>query len=1188
MIRILLILLFICPLQAWSTELCLMFPISLEDRVKSAELIIEAEVMSDSVFATSSPYMIHTAYRLRIIGVMKGNASGLISMVVEGGRLGDRALVTRPTLQQEIGSRGIFFLKKSHMGFTPFAGPQGIILKDESGKAREPFRTYSSMLDAIERIVALTGIPYTYKADIFREEKSEKILAASINSISPTTSTAGRGSVLTINGSGFGALRTGNAKVEFKNGNDGGASWTAPASAEYVSWSDAEIKVKIPTLAGTGQIRVTASDNSTAVSGQTLTIDYSLLNTSLNRIWLRGQNGNGGHTFTFNTAFGVNPTDSYKRALQSWRCNAFVNFGVSATTTAINQSAKDNVNVVSFNANLPAGALGVTYNWYAGCASDQWYNDEFDMIFAPSPGTGWNFGPGATTGNRYDFETVALHELGHAVQLGHVINANYVMHYALGPNSDKRTLNAVSDIAGGNDVVTFSTTTKPCGPAIMQALNANNCALFAPPIAAFSATPTSGCSPMQVQFTDQSQNNPTNYAWDIDNNGTTDYVTQNPMHVYSNPGTYSVRLTVTSGSGTNSLTMTNMITVNQSPTAQGRGSIMPCQGTQQELGPINAPTGGLPPYTYSWSPTTGLSNPNTLNPTLAINFTNQRVYALSISDQRGCTIVVRDTIMPNPELIVSAGADRSECSGAIVTLGGEPTVVGGTPPYIYAWSPTNAVSSSVIANPTAIIRQTQQFMCMVTDARGCVKRDTVFITKHPDLIVNAGSDKLLCMNAQDTLGGKPSVQGGMPPYQYQWIPATGLSSGTIANPIIISPQTRTYVLQVTDAVGCIMRDTIQVTAILPVKPTIRIVSGKQELCAGDSIVLEAMGDISSYRWKDGSTKKTIVIRTSDTVFVIGTTASGCSMKSDSLIIKKTDAPNMQFSGNTVVCPGEFITLRANPAKNFTQTWKVTGGIIGGPNTLDSVMVQVYESGYITLERRLGQCVYVSGDSLRVHPRITAKITVQGKNKPCIGDTVILKVEGVLKTVTWSDGVKGMRTVWQSGTYWADIEDNSGCIWRTDTVTIAFNTLPQKPIISVAGDSLITGSATAYQWYSDKGEISGAKNQWYRPDSSGLYRVRIWNIEECSNMSDAFSFIRVTALPAEHLLSSRILTHPIDGELRLEHPYRQPKVTIVNALGIPVITEMAQAPIHVMSVVHLPSGLYILVIEQEQIPLLIMH
>ena len=1180
--------LFFATVQAWSSEQCLLYPVSLEDRVRLSELIVEAEIVQDSVFAIPSPYMIRTAYTLRIIGTLKGNEIKTTTIIVDGGRLGDRALIVRPSITPSIGAKGVFFLRNMGDHHELIAGPQGMIHIDDAGKAHEPFRIYPSILDAIERIVALTGIPYRHQPQQIRIEKGEDILAASITSIGPTTSVAGKGSVLTITGSGFGANRTGNAKVEFKNGNDGGATWTAPASTEYVSWSDIEIKVMIPTLAGTGQIRVTAADNSTAISAQTLTIDYSLLNSSLNRIWLRGQNGNGGHTFVFNNGFGTSPTDAFKRALQSWRCNTYVNIGVSSNTTATDQYAKDNVNVVSFNGTLPNGALGVTYNWYAACAFDQWYNDEFDMIFAPGPGAGWNFGPGATSGSKYDFETVVLHELGHAVQLGHVINSNYIMHYALGPNTDKRVLNATSDIAGGSDVVAFSTTTKPCGPAIMQALNGSNCQLIAPPVAAFSATPVSGCSPLQVQFTDQSQNAPTSFAWDIDNNGTTDYTTQHPSHVYTNAGTYSVKLTVTSGSGSNSLTTTNMITVNQSPIAQGRGLFTPCQGAQQVLGPTTPPVGGLPPYTYSWSPTTGLSNPNDLNPTLNIDFTAPRSYALTITDQRGCSIITRDTLTPNPALIVAAGADRSECDGAQVTLGGQPTAVGGTMPYTYAWSPTSAVSSSIIPNPTVIVRQSQMFICTVTDAKGCSQRDTIMITKYPDLIVNAGYDKTLCMNVQDTLGGKPSVQGGTPPYQYLWIPSTGLSSATIANPVLQAPQTRTYVLQVTDAMGCIKKDTMQVNAILPVKPTIRIVSGKQLLCAGDSIVLEAMGDVSSYRWKDGTTKKTIVIRTTDTMYVDGTTSSGCKMRSDSITIQSITTPNMQIIGNSMRCPGEIITLRSPSAAQFSQTWTVTGGEIIGPNDRDSVSIRLNQQGIVRLEKKQGQCTFTASDTLRVYPRSSPIITMTGKKQSCIGDTVILRVDGAFTTIKWSNGSNGIQRITQAGLYWADVVDAVGCIWRTDSVSIAFNALPQKPMIALQGDSLITGNAIAYQWYSDKGEINGARNQWYRPDSSGYYRVRIWNVEECSSISEPFSYIRITALPREKEQYSRILLHPIDGEVRIEHPYVKPQISIVNMLGMTMMSGIADAPIHTMSVADLPSGYYTILIDKEMLPILIMH
>ena len=81
------------------------------------------------------------------------------------------------------------------------------------------------------------------------------------------------------------------------------------------------------------------------------------------------------------------------------------------------------------------------------------------------------------------------------------------------------------------------------------------------PTAAFSASPTSGNAPLTVQFTDTSTGGPAAWEWDFQNDGSIDATQQNPSFVYSAPGTYSVKLTVTNTSGANSLTKTGYINV---------------------------------------------------------------------------------------------------------------------------------------------------------------------------------------------------------------------------------------------------------------------------------------------------------------------------------------------------------------------------------------------------------------------------------------------------------------------------------------------------------------------------------------------------------------------------------------------------------------------------------------------------
>lgn len=93
------------------------------------------------------------------------------------------------------------------------------------------------------------------------------------------------------------------------------------------------------------------------------------------------------------------------------------------------------------------------------------------------------------------------------------------------------------------------------------------------PIADFSGNPLSGYVPLTVIFTDLSKpgtgSTITNYYWEFGDGATS--TAKNPSHSYQAPGTYTVKLTVTSNLGDSKTeTKTNYITVNilpSSPTA---------------------------------------------------------------------------------------------------------------------------------------------------------------------------------------------------------------------------------------------------------------------------------------------------------------------------------------------------------------------------------------------------------------------------------------------------------------------------------------------------------------------------------------------------------------------------------------------------------------------------------------------
>src|SRR5690606_10075885 len=79
----------------------------------------------------------------------------------------------------------------------------------------------------------------------------------------------------------------------------------------------------------------------------------------------------------------------------------------------------------------------------------------------------------------------------------------------------------------------------------------------------FTGTPTRGASPLAVQFTSLANSgNPGGilaYAWDFDGDQVIDSTVQNPTHVYTQCGDYTVTLTVVDAFGVVFATKTNFV-----------------------------------------------------------------------------------------------------------------------------------------------------------------------------------------------------------------------------------------------------------------------------------------------------------------------------------------------------------------------------------------------------------------------------------------------------------------------------------------------------------------------------------------------------------------------------------------------------------------------------------------------------
>lgn len=90
-----------------------------------------------------------------------------------------------------------------------------------------------------------------------------------------------------------------------------------------------------------------------------------------------------------------------------------------------------------------------------------------------------------------------------------------------------------------------SDTTTGEGPIVVGAL-------ISEPVVDFIYLPVQGNIPLLVTFTDLSTGDPTSWAWDFGDGGSSNL--QDPTHTYTSPGTYTVRLTVRNSAGTSTAT----------------------------------------------------------------------------------------------------------------------------------------------------------------------------------------------------------------------------------------------------------------------------------------------------------------------------------------------------------------------------------------------------------------------------------------------------------------------------------------------------------------------------------------------------------------------------------------------------------------------------------------------------------
>ncbi len=176
------------------------------------------------------------------------------------------------------------------------------------------------------------------------------------------------------------------------------------------------------------------------------------------------------------------------------------------------------------------------------------------------------------------------------------------------------------------------------------------------PIAGFNATPTTGCGPLTVQFNDSSSPNTTGWNWNFPGGTPSSSTEQNPMVIYNNPGIYSVDLTASNSTGTNTFSQTNYITVNDVPSANFTQAI---NGLT-----VDFTNGSTNANSYSWDFGDGNSSAE-INPTHT--YASDGTYTVILTATNDCGSV-SSTQQVTISTLPTAGFNSNVTSGCVALV----------------------------------------------------------------------------------------------------------------------------------------------------------------------------------------------------------------------------------------------------------------------------------------------------------------------------------------------------------------------------------------------------------------------------------------------------------------------------------------------------------------------------------------
>ncbi len=576
-------------------------------------------------------------------------------------------------------------------------------------------------------------------------------------------------------------------------------------------------------------------------------------------------------------------------------------------------------------------------------------------------------------------------------------------------------------------------------------------------------------------------------------------------------------------------------------------------------------TGGEGPYSYRWTPLTGLDDAYSKTPTAKPAVTT--TYTVTVTDANGCTATSNITITVRPALTLTLAVDDSQigtCPGSVAHI--TSTAGGGEPGYIYLWTPAAGLSSDTDPNPTAKPAATTTYTLTVTDQNGCsIPRDITVNVVSPLTVTASAADPLIgtCPTSNTSLNAV--ALGGEPGYTYSWLPVTGLDNPSIQTPTAKPAVTTTYTVTVTDNNGC----TATANVTVNVAPDLTAVATTDDGTIGTCPTSVAHLDVTAsggepgytYLWSPvaglsnpNSKAPTAKPSATTTYTVTVTDANGCQTTA-SVIVNVAPVLTVAVSAddyNIGTCPSSDAQLTATASggePGYTYLWSPATGL-SDPSIANPTAKPAVTTTYTVLVTDINGCTATASLTITVAPVLSATATASDPN---IGtcptsqstlDVIVtggepgytyswLPVTGLSDPSVKSPTAKPAVTT----TYTVTVTDNNGC---QTTAPVTVTVLPDLVVTASADDLLIGTCPTSrsnlnatvsggeagytYSWSPATGlNSTTVSNPVAKPAATTTYTVTVTDANGCQATDDVTitvaPVLSVSAIADDYILST---------------------------------------------------------------------